>query len=194
MNRLQVVSVVSLLMAASAVVAWAAPKDEEKAGAGQKLTLAVEGVECANCAKVISTALSGADLKVTGAIEPNAKGPSLIQAKCPEKCDLGAVAAKVNDAETPHREKVPPSLSLVLFADLQSGADTNVQAACEKISGVDAKGCQTLADKGEIRVKIAGGKPVTAQQIVDALASAGVKAQVQKTQATASAATSTKSN
>ncbi|MBI2480133.1 MAG: FHA domain-containing protein [Planctomycetia bacterium] len=149
MKRFDVMSVLALgiaLLVALPVVGLSQEKQNKKETkkdkAQKQVTLNVEGVECAKCAQVMTSALAEAQLKPTAAIKPDTTGPSRIVATCPAQCDLGAVAAKVNQAATPHREKVPPSLSLVLFANLDEQATSTALATCQKIEGVDGRACQ----------------------------------------------------
>jgi len=83
----------------------------------------------------------------------------------------------VNRAQTPHREKVPPTLTLVLFADLDAESASTALAACRKIEGVDGRACQADAKTGEIQLRISGEEKVTVAQILTAMTDAGIKAQ-----------------
>lgn len=151
-------------------------KDQERSNAkGQQITLKIEGVECANCARVMTSSLQEAQLKPVGAIKPNTTGPTQIVAACPNECDLGAAAVKVKQAQTPHREKVPPTISLVLFADLNAESASAALAACQKIEGIDGRACQANATTGEIDLRINGEKEVTVTQIMVAMKEAGVE-------------------
>ena len=175
------------LLVSLATVSTADDKDQEKAkspakGKETRLTLNVEGVECANCAKVITNTLAETQLKVSDKIEPNSTGPSRVLVTCSADCDLGAAAAKVNEAQTPHKAKVPPKLTLVVFAPLTEQSATSAVAACKKIEGVDGNGCQAQADSGEIQITISGEKKLTVAQILSALQEAGIKAQTSKSQ------------
>jgi hypothetical protein len=142
----------------------------------ETLMLEVVGVQCANCAKVITKTLEGAGLEVVGTVRPNTTGPSNVEVKCPTECDLGAVAAKINKAETPHRTKVAPSLSLRLFAKLNAESAKTCMAACQKIEGLDAKMSKCDAKTGEMDLKTTGEKKVTAPEILLALKQAGIQA------------------
>jgi copper chaperone CopZ len=182
MKRLVDRRFVGLLIATLLVSLPLAAKSQEKKAKKQdqqnqhRLTLNIEGVECANCAKVISKALEGTDLKVADAIKPNTAGASRVVATCSDDCDLGAVAAQVNQAQTPHRDKVKPSLTLLLFADLDAKAASTALATCRKIEGVDGTACHADAGTGEIQLKISGEKAVTAEKILAAMQDAGIKA------------------
>lgn len=175
-----ILAVALLVSLASVSAADDKDKDKAKAPANEKqtkLTLNVEGVECANCAKVITNTLAESQLKVSEKIEPNSSGPSRVLVSCSEDCDLGAAAAKVNEAQTPHAAKVPPKLTLVLFAPLNEQAASSAIAACKKIEGVEGESCRAQPDKGEIQLTISGEKKLTLAQILSALQDAGIKAQ-----------------
>jgi len=156
-------------------------KDNKKEKEQYRLTLNVEGVECAKCAQVMTSTLEAAQLKPTGTIKPDSTGPSRILATCPTECDLGAVAAKVSQADTPHREKVPPSLSLILFTKLDEKSASTALATCRKIEGVDGTACQVDSKTGEIQLKISGKEKVTVAQILTAFKDAGIEAHTKST-------------
>jgi hypothetical protein len=95
--------------------------------------------------------------------------------------DLGKVAKKVNDAETPHRDKGhPPGLSIVLFAKLDKDSAKKAEEAAGKVKGVDSKDTKADAAKGEISVKIKGGDKVTTADLVKALKDVGIEAKLTK--------------
>jgi hypothetical protein len=194
MKRIDVMSVLALgiaLLVALPVVGLSQEKQNKKENKKDKeqerLTLNVEGVECAKCAQVMTSTLEETQLKPTVAIRPESTGPSRIVAACPAECDLGAVAAKVNQADTPHREKVQPSLSLVLFADLDEKAASTALATCQKIKGVDGRTCQVDPRAGEIQLRISGKEKVTLAQIVTAMKDAGIETRTTSTKAISAA-------
>lgn len=174
---------VALLAGSSAVADDATKQAQPKQGQGQQITLSIEGVECAGCARVVTETLQGTELKPTEKIKPNASGPTVVTVSCPAECKLGAVAAKIAAAETPHREKTAPSLSLVLFAELKDDQRQKAIEACRDIDGV--AGCEYDADRGQLCVKLGGDQEVTARQIVQGLSDAGVQVRTtSKTSAT----------
>jgi hypothetical protein len=109
-------------------------------------------------------------------------------ANCSAACDLGAAAAKVNQAQTPHREKAAPALTLVLFAGLDNRSAPAALAACRKIEGVDGSACEADPKAGEIHVRFSGKQKVTLEQIASALKDAGIPARTTAAQAAAPAA------
>ena len=146
----------------------------------EMLTLNVQGVDTADCAKLISKTLTDAGLKEVSDIKPDAKAPVSLHAMAPVEGDLGAIAAKVNKAETKNHKTSPPALYLELFSKLDAKSTESCLAACKKIDGVDAKGCKCDSAAGTIMLKISGDKKVTVPQIISALKQAGVTAQVAK--------------
>jgi hypothetical protein len=96
-----------------------------------------------------------------------------------EDADLGALGDAVNGAETGHKDK-PPGVALVLFADMDKESAKAALEALGKLEGVDAEGSKAIASKGEISVKLAGGKELKAGDILAALKEAGVEARIKK--------------
>ena len=101
-------------------------------------------------------------------------------AEADENLDLGAAAKKVNSADTPHKDKVAPGLSVVLFAKLDKDSAKKAEEAVAKVKGVDKSGTKANADKGEITVKLAGTDKVTVADLTKALDGAGIKASITK--------------
>lgn len=202
MRRFFALAAVALVAAAVFTVSVAAQKTEQKKEGqakeskkeqsregkeqGQRLTLNIAGVECGNCARVLTSTLNGCGIKLAVKLEPNPDGPVQVAATCEGECDLGACAAKVNAAKTPHRDKTPPGMSLVLFSKLDDKTAEEALTACRKIKGVDGAACKVDAKTGEIDIKIAGGQKITPPQIVQALREAGIQAQPTKSRETAS--------
>ena len=84
----------------------------------------------------------------------------------------------MNAAKTPHREKTPPGLALVLFAKLDKESSKAARKALRKVKGVDGKGTSANAKTGVISAKITGKEKVTVANIVAALKEAGIEARV----------------
>lgn len=104
-----------------------------------------------------------------------------VNATAADDADLGSAADKVGGAETPHKGKAAPGLTLVLFAKFDKEAADKAVEALGKVKGVDAKGSSAKPDRGEIHVKFSGGDKVTAKDLLDALKEAGVTATTAKT-------------
>jgi len=123
-------------------------------------------------------------VKKAGKIDPNKskKGtrPVRIVGEIAADADLGAIAKAVNAANTPHKEKSPPGLALVLFAKLDKQSARAARKALRNVKGVDGKGTRANAKTGVISAKISGKEKVTVAIIVAALKEAGIEASVKR--------------
>lgn len=95
--------------------------------------------------------------------------------------DLGDVASAVAGAQTPHRDQIPPTSSLVLFAkDLDAAATHDLSQALADVAGVDAKAVEIDAKKGEILIPLKSVEDKhergRLQQILAAIEKTGAKA------------------
>ena len=181
MRKLLAFPVVLLVAALFVPAARGQDEDEDQPKKkAQRITLSVEGVECARCSRVLTATMTKVDLNVSGRMRPNTKGPSQVIATCPANCDLAACAAQVNKAETPHREKQAPGLCLVLFAELDQDSAETVQGAFEDVEAIDTEACKCNVDKGEIHIKLTGKGKITLEQIVSELEDNGIEAQLVK--------------
>lgn len=183
--------VLTAVLLSATVVVFAAAQDKEQnkdpgkeKGGGKRLTLSIEGVECAGCARVLSATLGECGFKVAGSLTPNKDGPVQVVATSKEGSDLAACATKVKDAQTPHRAQSPPSLSVVVFSKLDEKTSQEALTACRKIKGVDGAACKADAKTGQIQLKIAGDQKVTTEEITKALSDAGIQAQLTKSTST----------
>jgi hypothetical protein len=113
-------------------------------------------------------------------VAPSKEDPSRTVAEADKELDLGAAAKKVNEAETPHKAKVAPALSVVLFGKLDKDSAKKAEEELGKVKGVDAKETKAYADKGEISVRIKGSDKVKTADLVDAAKKAGVEVTLTK--------------
>jgi hypothetical protein len=155
-----------------------------------RLTLEIDGVECPGCVQAMTSTLAETELKTVDPIKANTVGPTRVIATCPADCDLGSAAAKVIKAQTPHREKVPPTLTLVLFASLDAKSAPTALATCQKIEGIDGSACEADSKTGEIHLRINGKKKVTFGQVVAAFQDAGIQVRTAGSAATTRSTTS----
>jgi hypothetical protein len=179
------VSLIVALVAASPAAAQRAKKkasDEIRPAIvpkGPQVRLYVEGAVCAGCASVLADTLSQNGVKDASKLSPNAgAGYVIVMGGFSHDGDLGALAKAINGADTPHRNKTLPGLSLELFAKLDEKSAAAAISALEKIDGVDAKGSATDLERGAISVRLKGDKKVSVNAIVAALAKNGVEAKV----------------
>jgi hypothetical protein len=114
-------------------------------------------------------------------LSPN-KGvePVQITATLAEDANLGTLGDAVNGAATPHKDQHAPGVALVLFADLDKESAKAALKALGKLEGVDAEGSTADAEKGEISIKLAGGKELDVEDVLAALKEAGVEATTTK--------------
>lgn len=179
-------SLVAVMFAVSIIAFAAEQKKEEQAKEpgkekrGERITLNIDGVQCAGCAKVLTSTLGECGFKIADTLTPNKDGPVQVQATCQGECDLAACSAQVKEAKTPHRAQSPPSVALVLFSKLDEKSAQDALTACRKIKGVDGAACKADPKTGEIQVKISGGQKITPQQITQALSEAGIQAHLTK--------------
>lgn len=72
-----------------------------------------------------------------------------------KKADLGDLANAVANCNTPHKAKVAPAASLVLFGkDVDKETASAVSKALAKVKGVDAKEVKADAKKGEVTIPL----------------------------------------
>lgn len=106
--------------------------------------------------------------------------PQRLVVETKEETDLGAAAAKVADAPTPHKSKVAPELKVVLFADLDKDSAKKAEKALESVKGVHTKDSKVNADKDEISVALTGKDKVKVGDLLDALKKEGIMARTEK--------------
>ena len=71
------------------------------------------------------------------------------------KGDVGDIAKAVCDCDTPHKEKVAPTATLIIPAPgLNEGNAEKVADALQDVKGVDAKESKANVKRKEIRVKL----------------------------------------
>ncbi len=113
-------------------------------------------------------------------IAPNKAAASRTVAEGDKDVDLAAAAAKVADAQTPHRADKAPNLAVTLFAKMDKDKAKAAEEELGKVKGVDAKETKANAEKGEISVRFKGDKGPKAADLLDAAKKAGVEASLTK--------------
>ncbi len=132
-----------------------------------------------SCAKVLTDALVKGGLKKTSKIAPNrGRGYVIILAEFPYDADLGAVAKKVNQAITPHREQAPPGVSLELYAKLDKQSAKAALASLSKLKGVDGKRSAANVKRGVISVQLSGSAKISVNDVIASLKKANVDARI----------------
>src|SRR5262245_40203605 len=135
MKKLIVVAVVATL----STVALAAET--------KKITIDVKGAYCQGCAGKVAAALEQGGLKPEMAPKATQEKPQRLVVEIKDDTDLGAAAAKVAEAPTPHKSKVAPEAMFVLFADLDKDSAKRAEKSLESVKGVDSKATKADADK-----------------------------------------------
>jgi len=131
------------------------------------------------CAKVLTDALVKGGLKKPSKIAPNrGKGYVIILAEFPYDADLGAVAKKVNQALTPHREQAPPGVSLELYAKLDKQSAQAALTSLSKLKGVDGKRSTANVKRGVISIQLSGSAKISVNDVIAALKKANIDARI----------------
>jgi hypothetical protein len=146
----------------------------------KKMTIDVKGAYCQGCAGKIATALDEGGLKPEAAPKATEEKPQRLIVTAKDDTDLGAAAAKVADAPTPHKSKVAPELMVVLFADLDKDSAKKAEKSLENVKGVNAKATKADADKDEISVALTGKDKVKIADLLDTLKKEGISARTEK--------------
>jgi hypothetical protein len=149
----------------------------------KKITVDVKGAYCQGCAGKIATALDQGGLKPEAAPKATQEKPQRLIVEAKDDTDLGAAAAKVTEAQTPHKAKVAPEVMFVLFADLDKDSAKKAEKALENVKGVDSKATKADAAKGEISVTLTGKEKVKITDLVDSLKKDGITAKTEKPKA-----------
>src|SRR5262245_28352318 len=146
----------------------------------KKITIDVKGAYCQGCAGKIATALDQAGLKPEAAPKATQEKPQRLVVETKDDTDLGAAAAKVADAPTPHKSKVAPELMIVLFADIDKDSAKKAEKSLDSVKGVDPKTTKADADKHEISVALTGKEKVKITDLLEALKKDGISARTEK--------------
>jgi hypothetical protein len=146
----------------------------------KKITIDVKGAYCQGCAGKIATALDEGGLKPAVAPKATQEKPQRLVVEAKDDTDLGAAAAKIAGAETPHKAKVAPEVMFVLFADMDKDSAKKAEKALESVKGVEAKATKADADKDEISVTLTGKDKVKITDLLDTLKKDGISARTEK--------------
>src|SRR5262245_22099004 len=146
----------------------------------KKITIDVKGAFCQGCAGKIATALDQGGLKPESTPKATQEKPQRLVVDTKDDTDLGAAAAKVADAPTPHKSKVAPELVIVLFADMDKDSAKKAEKTLESVKGVNPKMTKADADKHEINVALTGKEKVKITDLLDALKRDGISARTEK--------------
>jgi len=144
-----------MAMAAMAVLVAAAPARADQ------VTLRIDGIHADADGEAIAKALTDvASVKVTTAATK--EKPMAVVTFDAKKTDVGDIAQAVAATKTPNREKGAPAAILILGYERLDGSAAadeqylpkKVEAAVEKLKGVDAKGCKLDFKQKQLLIKL----------------------------------------
>src|SRR5437667_3280727 len=139
------------LFALIALLAWALEARDEK------VKLQVTGAYCAGCAKKLGDAFAEVSaVKGKVALKATKEKPQTITIDLDtDKGDVGDVAKAIAECDTPHKDTVAPSATLVISAPgLTEDNAEKVSDALKEVKGVDAKESKANVKRKEISVKL----------------------------------------
>lgn len=147
----------------------------------EKVTLEIAGATDSQAAAALQQAFAANGLTAT--VKENKKGgkPLRVEGQIDTTTDLSAWSKAVASAAIIKRGQTAPAVEVVYYAPLTKENQTQVLAQLEKIKGVDARNSTIDGKKGAVRVRISGTDPVTAEDISNAVKSAGVVGHFAKT-------------
>jgi hypothetical protein len=152
------------------------------ATAGQEmLTMEVTGVQGSQAATALNKSLAANGLHATVRESKKGNKPLKLMAQVDKTTDLSPLSKAVASAEAPRQGQSPPALELVIFAPLTKEIAPQAMAQLEKVKGIDVGHSKADVKNGELHVRITGDQPVTAEQISNAVQSAGIAGHFAKT-------------
>jgi hypothetical protein len=138
-----------------AVLVWATNVRAEQ------VTLRIEGIHADADGEAVAKALADlVSVKVTATATK--EKPDTVLTFDPKKTDVGEIAQAVAGTKTPNRDKGAPAAILVLGYERLDGSAAGdeqylpkkVEAAVEKLKGVDAKGCKLDFKQRQLLLKL----------------------------------------
>jgi hypothetical protein len=142
------------------------------------VTFDVRGAESAEAARLLSNTLETQGLRAS--IRESQGKPYRLAVDIDRSLDLGAIGKAVMSANTPQKAQSAPSLDLVFFAPFTNETAQKATQKLASIQGVDARNSHVDVRKGELTVRLAGGHPVTADEIHNALRGTGINVRFTK--------------
>jgi hypothetical protein len=151
-----------------------------EAASKDAVTLEITGPADAQAVASYQKALTSSGLSAK--VHENKKGdkPLRVMAAVDKSTDLGPLGKAVMTAVPTKPGQMPPGLELVIYAPLTKETSQQALAKLEKVKGVDAKHSTMDVKKGSLRVRISGAEHVTAEDIMNAVQSAGVAPKLAK--------------
>ncbi len=138
------------------------------------VTLEIAGPADAPAVAAYQSALTSSGLEAK--VYEGKKGDQALKvmAAVGKTTDLGPLGRAVMTAVPTKPGQLPPALELLIYAPLTKETSQQAMAQLEKVKGVDAKHSTMDVKKGSLRVRISGAEHVTAEDILNAVKSAGV--------------------
>ena len=143
-----------------------------QAPAAETVKLQLMGAYCPGCVKALGDALGGVSGLDKVQLKVTKKDLQIITIKLDtEKGDLGDIAKAVSNADTPHKDTVAPSATLIVSASaLTEDNKGKLKDALKDVKGVEAAKTKCNPKKKEIYVLLSGKGGAKLAEIKKALA------------------------
>jgi len=145
----------------------------------ERVTIQIWGAESDQAATTLNKALTDSGVR---AEVREAKGkPYRTMAEVGKSQDLAALGKAIASANTPQKAASAPALDIVIFAPLTKENAQQAMNRLGQLKGVDAKHSTADIKNGELNVRVTGANRVSADDIYNAVHSAGLAAHFTKT-------------
>src|SRR5262245_32036210 len=145
----------------------------------ERVTIQIWGAESDQAATALNKALTDSGLRAN---VKEAKGkPYRTTAEVGKSQDLAAFGKAIASANTPQKSASAPALDVVIFAPLTKESAQQAMTRLGQLKGVDAKHSTADIKNGELNVRVTGTNRVSADDIYNAVHSAGIAGQFTKT-------------
>jgi copper chaperone CopZ len=143
-----------------------------QAKAAETVKLQITGAFCPGCVKELGKAFGEVQGLKAPELKATKKEPQTIEVKLDtEKGDVGDIAKAVSNADTPHKDTVAPSTTLIVPAKgLTDGNKAKLKDALKGVKGVEVAKTKCDPKKKEIYVLLSGKGGAKLADIKKALA------------------------
>ena len=189
MSRLRLLVVIAVTTSMNASQAQDRAAKKTKAS---KVAFLVKGAHCDRCVTVLRKAtgkVKGIKFNVDR-IQPGEKPkffsePFVIEIADMKKTHIGAIAKAVSEANTPHKDDLPPSLNLVLYTpdQIDEEAVMRLRSKLMDVNGVEVLlpgGLGGFPNKGFYWIRLEGAGGAELKDILAAVEKARVNVSLQK--------------
>lgn len=145
----------------------------------ERVTIQIWGAESDQAAATLNKAL--ADNGVRANIHEAKGKPYRTMTEVGKSQDLAKLGKSIAAANTPQKMTSSPALDVVIFAPLTKENAQQAMTRLEQLKGVDAKHSTADIKNGELNVRVTGTNRVSADDIYNAVHSAGIAAHFSKT-------------